>query len=341
MRTPELLMVRISAGGAASSTCDDGVDTNDAEPPAMDPAELEEIIASLKRLNTDQFVNICAFTIFVYDYILTFESEVKYIWKSKWSWAKIAFFATRYPAFVEGVIVIDLQFSLNSSAERCKILFFVTGWMFMFGVVAAEAIIMLRTWAIWHRDKRVGLILLILFVTTFAPACFFVNEFLISLHFIPIKVLDPLTDGRGCFITQSSKIVATAYAYLIGFDTVVVALTLLKAHELKYFFLPHSKLLQTLYRDGTLYYITLLACSVISIVILLAVNVEFVILLVTLQRVLYAILSSRILLHLRQVGEPSEITGASTYEPVIPLRERKPNTNTGRDLHTASVHIDF
>ncbi|ETW74786.1 hypothetical protein HETIRDRAFT_220901, partial [Heterobasidion irregulare TC 32-1] len=257
-----------------------------------------------------------------YDVLLTFDAEVNYIWWSKWSWVKVLFFLTRYSALVEAIITIYLQSSTEMTPSSCSTLFSVTGckrrynalygyhahlvigWcfqgMFMFGAAAAEAIIMLRTWAIWDRNQFVAYILGITFVGTFIPACFFVHRFLISLQFVPMAELGTLSDGRGCFITQSNHVVTGAYVCLIAFDSVVVALSLYKAYELGYSHLSRSKLLQTLYRDGTLYYIVLLACSVISIAVILAVNLEFVILLVTMQRVLYAVLSSRILLHIRQ-----------------------------------------
>ena len=41
-----------------------------------------------------------------YDVLLTFDAEVNYIWRSKWSWVKVLFFLTRYSALVEAIIII-------------------------------------------------------------------------------------------------------------------------------------------------------------------------------------------------------------------------------------------
>lgn len=302
----------------------------------------QEIVESLERLYTDKILNVCAITVFGYDVLLTFDAEVNYIWRSKWSWVKVLFFLTRYSALVEAIIIIYLQSSTEMTPSSCSTLFSVTGWMFMFGAAAAEAIIMLRTWAIWDRNQFVAYILGITFVGTFIPACYFVHRFLISLQFVPMAELGTLSDGRGCFITQSNHVVAGAYACLIAFDSVVVALSFYKAYELGYSHLSRSKLLQTLYRDGTLYYIALLACSIISIAVILAVNVEFVILLVTMQRVLYAVLSSRILLHIRQASQTPAISHASEFmapTPAIPSQTTA--TLEESDFQNASDDVEM
>ncbi|THH13664.1 hypothetical protein EW146_g6583 [Bondarzewia mesenterica] len=303
-------------------------------------AELGRLLQTRKHMNMNTYLDVCAFTILVYDYTLTFEYEVKYMWNSKCSLIKVLFFATRYPAFMDMSLVLYHQFGHNLSADLCSQLYQATGWMFIGGVAIAMVIIMLRTWAIWGRMKTIGCGLVSLFIITLAPACTLLARFIKSLSFIPISTLGSLTDGRGCLVTRADETILGGYICLTVFDTVIVLLTIIKVIRLRKRrkasssttfktdrHVVHSKTLSTLvvtmYRDGLLYYVVLLGTfftsvpvaivliegkvlSVVSVVILLAVSIEFVILLMALQRVTYSVLSARILLHIRKVASVNE-----------------------------------
>jgi hypothetical protein len=41
----------------------------------------------------------------VYDYLITFDDEITYVWSSKWNVGKILFLLVRYPVFLDIVVV--------------------------------------------------------------------------------------------------------------------------------------------------------------------------------------------------------------------------------------------
>jgi len=52
------------------------------------------------------FATVAAFTMFVWDYILTFRMEVDLVWKSKWTFMKGLFLFQRYLPFIDTVWLI-------------------------------------------------------------------------------------------------------------------------------------------------------------------------------------------------------------------------------------------
>ncbi|THH13786.1 hypothetical protein EW146_g6478 [Bondarzewia mesenterica] len=215
-------------------------------------------LIGLEHLSIETYVNACAITVLVYDYLLTFRYEVKYMWNSKWSIIKALFFMTRYPVFVDTICAIYRE--TDFSDEYLAILNSST--------------------------------LLALFQN--------------STHFVPMSSLGTLSTGKGCLADRANIDVVGTYASFTAFDTIIVCLTVFKALQLrKRKFHPlHSNLILTLYRDGMLFYITLFVVSLISVMVILVVATDLMLLLLGMQRVLYSVLSARILFHIHQAIEP-------------------------------------
>jgi len=110
----------------------------------------------------------------------------------------------------------------------------------------------------------------------------------------------PLPTVVGCHPTQGSDILFADFVLLMIHETTVMILTLwVGVRRLRH---SRSRLVTTLYKDGIFYFISLFLISAGNIVVLVAGPPEYVDLLNTFQRVLHSILSTRILLHVRQAA---------------------------------------
>ncbi|THH18065.1 hypothetical protein EW146_g2864 [Bondarzewia mesenterica] len=107
----------------------------------------------------------------------------------------------------------------------------------------------------------------------------------------------------GISIAEASPIFNYRYSPHLIRITVILALTLVKG--IPQYRQSNSPLIISLYRDGIMYYIYLFVLSVINVTVLLTAPREYANLLSLLQRVLHSVLSSRILLHLRQAANQS------------------------------------
>jgi hypothetical protein len=65
-----------------------------------------------------------ALTMYLWDYILTFEMEVDLVWKSKWNFVKGLYFLQRYLPFVEIICLVFTRQSDVSCLSSYALLFF-------------------------------------------------------------------------------------------------------------------------------------------------------------------------------------------------------------------------
>ncbi|KAF9063499.1 hypothetical protein BDP27DRAFT_1232016, partial [Rhodocollybia butyracea] len=78
-----------------------------------------------------------------YDYFLTLSDEMRLVWPSKWSTIKVLFYTTRYCAFIDAAFVIFGKYFVTAYLESKHLL----------------VILIIRTWAIWGRDRNIAGIL--------------------------------------------------------------------------------------------------------------------------------------------------------------------------------------
>ena len=103
-----------------------------------------------------------------------------------------------------------------------------------------KGIIIMRTWAIWGRQKSIGIFLISLFTASLITACVCLALFEKSTHcecpyipaqsdsafilirlilVVPISTLGPLSTGKGCLADRANIDVVGTYASFTVFDT--------------------------------------------------------------------------------------------------------------------------
>ncbi|EKM50592.1 uncharacterized protein PHACADRAFT_263959 [Phanerochaete carnosa HHB-10118-sp] len=191
----------------------------------------------------------------------------------------------------------------NLSVGMCRWMYNITGWMFLWGIGIAELILIIRTWAIWGRDKRIGLGLSAGFLSLWIVNSYFLNKFLNSLRFEPAQAIAPSL--QGCLPVAGGNVLFIDFVLLMVFETVVLGLTVFKmVHTSRR---STSPLVRSLYRDGIFFYLYLFAISLVNVVVLLTTPREFANLLSSLQRSLHSMLSARLLLNLREASVRSRV----------------------------------
>ncbi|KAF8996802.1 hypothetical protein BDQ17DRAFT_1329743 [Cyathus striatus] len=96
---------------------------------------LGEIVVALEHLkivnvgSTTSYLHVSSFFLFLYEYFITLDLEVKYIWNSPWTLIKTLFLVTRYLTFIDTSLDIIRHFSPHLSAEACYRTFSTVTWM--------------------------------------------------------------------------------------------------------------------------------------------------------------------------------------------------------------------
>ncbi|KAF8873945.1 hypothetical protein BD779DRAFT_1568372, partial [Infundibulicybe gibba] len=237
-------------------------------------------------------------TIDVYDWFLTIDSELAFIWDPKWNLGTLLYFLTRYPTFIDTAVLLYSAAGYSIPPPVCNIVIVVSYWMFLFGISVAEVIMMTclytlsdaHSWSTWlaiiHPDAR--------------P-----------------KDLPP--DAPGCQDIVTSASVGTHDKTFIDFlaltslEVVLFLLMLSKAVE-------HSRshssaFVIECFRHGLLYYMVLSVLSVINLAIIVRATEGVYDPWLSIQRTFHAILSARMLLHLKRSARQTSGANTSSTSP--------------------------
>jgi len=239
----------------------------------------------------------------IYDYLLTIYAEVRLVWFSHWTCMKVLFFLTRYIPMIN-IYILRNQLSTGNRPDICSEGVSVGAWFLLAGVIFAEAILMIRTWAVWRRDWRIGIFLVTILIGCFVSLSINCNQFSKSL-----APASPPYDGfRGCLYLDRPKSLIQALITLAVMDAVVLGLMMISAIEACKS-CNNNEFLNVVHRDAILFYLYMLICSTASAIVAHFWPVTLMDLLVPLQGAVHSILVCRIVLNIRSVAVRAQ-TGA-------------------------------
>ncbi|KAF8988949.1 hypothetical protein BDQ17DRAFT_1334361 [Cyathus striatus] len=184
---------------------------------------LTDVTLTLKRL---QIVSVLSsLSLFLYDYFVTLQLEVKFIWTAPWRFMKITYLMTRYFPIVDTSLALIGHLCPHLSAKDCHNLLSITVWINIVGMSIAEAVMSIKT----ARFNSQGLI------------------------------------SRGCIFTEKiSTLVSIEWALLLVYNIVVMAFMLIPAIDI-FKKNGRSQLTKVMYRDGIIYYIFLIILSLANL----------------------------------------------------------------------------
>jgi hypothetical protein len=196
----------------------------------------------------------------VFDYLCTLDLEITYVWSGPWTLANYLYILNRYLPFIDTLIILDLMTG-NPAPETCLVRLKIATWFIVGGIMIAEVILMLRTYAIWERRRPILIILCCNTFLTFLPSIVVTQIELASLHYTS----PPFPTLQACMADRGSKIIIIAYILLVVSETTIVTLTLIKAA--RHIRGTSSNWVVQLYTDGLLFYVYLFAISLASILL--------------------------------------------------------------------------
>jgi len=253
----------------------------------------------------EQYFDAAGVIILVYDYFLTFPGETHLIWPTPWNASKVLFLLPRYFPFVDLALNFHDIRLRGVSAETCLAVYKARTWLLWFGLSLPEVILSLRTWAAWDRNRRLAIGLPIFFALIWLPTIPIVFIFLRGLEF---AVLGGLPNFSGCVTVPHRNNVRICWILLLTYDAGLCLLMLIRAIE--WFKDGYgSKIALTVFRNGLLYYVVILAISLANVFL----NVGWQQALVLSQRFLHSIIACRIILDIRGQARKDDFSMASSF----------------------------
>jgi len=256
---------------------------------------LVSLIRALQIMRLVTTFDVASSTIFIWDYILTFSMEVDLVWNSEWCFMKGLYLLQRYLPFIDTVwLVLYRQTEGSLTDTACWKVYHASAVMSVIGLAASEMVLTLRTWAVWHHNHHLSIILPVLYILFCCSAFLILGMFLKSITFS-----DPPYPGfKGCFLTHANNYLALLWVLLIVWDTLMLILILVPAVR-SYRSGGTNGLLKVVYCDGVVYYLYLFVLSFVNVVVVKTHSTQYQHLLTSMERLLHSILTSRVLLHMR------------------------------------------
>ncbi|KAJ7133777.1 hypothetical protein C8R46DRAFT_650889 [Mycena filopes] len=274
---------------------------------------------SATLLQQVKYMDVASMTILLYDYLLSLELEISLVWGTRWSLSKIFYLCARYPPFIDVPIVLWYELQPNIDIKNCFPLYASSSWGAFFGIATAEAILVLRTYALLGCNNRFLTWFVIQYVAIACATVVILSLFLKSLKF----GAPPLPTVVGCQLVDGSLILVVAFILVLLNETILMICTLWVG--VKRFRHSNNRLITTLYRDGISYFVLLFLISAANLAVLIWGPLELVDLFNTFLRVMHSVLSTRIVLHVRAVHGDEQRSGRTSQNLGDP-RYRVPGT---------------
>ncbi|KAL5485799.1 hypothetical protein ACEPAI_6841 [Sanghuangporus weigelae] len=123
----------------------------------------DQAASVLKDIINTRYSELASSTIIIFDYLLTLDQEIQFIWKARWSIGKVLFFLNRYyTLFVVGFNNYAL-FSPKLSDDW-------QGWTGLVAAALAETILQLRLYALYYGNKKVLALMVSFFISAMATS---------------------------------------------------------------------------------------------------------------------------------------------------------------------------
>ncbi|KIK62230.1 hypothetical protein GYMLUDRAFT_994997 [Collybiopsis luxurians FD-317 M1] len=234
-------------------------------------------------------------TLLIYDYCLTLDLECKLVWSRPLKWFNILYLVQRYLPFIDTVVMLNIgTFSSNHSQIYC------------YSVLHGSLFILsLRIWAI-SRDRIRNLAYIISgsFILLWGAIIAIVFIFRSKHNFDSHQSLDPL--ARNCVHAQPAISSTVTFGLLMLYQLGGFVLLVLYAIP-QYKDRKHSHLYNPVYRDGIFQYVLMLALLSVDIFVMEFISADLDFLFMPLIRVLHSVTTSRIVLHIHEAMNKSEV----------------------------------
>ncbi|EIW81616.1 hypothetical protein CONPUDRAFT_165712 [Coniophora puteana RWD-64-598 SS2] len=258
-------------------------------------------LAALAHLQIVNYCRVAPAAIWALEFLLTFDDELRVIWKAKkWSYTHVMFFIVRY------LPVLGFAFSIIHSFPRqnfsmCLWAYKLNGCALVILMLTTEGILCLRTLALWYNRRmvKIALVTLYLLVCIVTTVCIAVVRLSTDPDGICSASIMHSPMPHSTLGSTEGNLLTGGFSTAAGFEFVIVCLTLARSSEIGGI-RTSSRLLMSLREGNLLYAVTLFAMSTANMVFShLPMNEGWMGLLDGFQGVLHGVMASRIVLSLR------------------------------------------
>ncbi|KAG8844311.1 hypothetical protein FRB91_002688, partial [Serendipita sp. 411] len=125
-------------------------------------SSISQLYELVQRHQGLYFSVVSMFALVIYDYMLTLNMEVEFIWKSKsrFSAMNCLFFSNRYIPIIRCAIHLIFSFSPPTTPRKCGQLTDLNSWLTMVAMANVEILMLTRAWALYGKSRKIGFLLI-------------------------------------------------------------------------------------------------------------------------------------------------------------------------------------
>ncbi|KAH6909250.1 hypothetical protein BKA70DRAFT_230095 [Coprinopsis sp. MPI-PUGE-AT-0042] len=248
------------------------------------------------------YTQVASLTILIYDYLDTFLLEVKYMWPIKWNLVHVLFFTIRYLPLLHIPSMLPMTLDTGLPWASCVPYSIFNTSIIHFSTVCAEAIMFIRVYAIGGRSRGLTIYLIVHYLLSMVGIVTLLVIYYTSVDYVE----SPMSQHLRCASLRGDGVYLTIlYGIILFNESVVMFLTLLIGYRM-YLHSRKTPLWQIFYRQGTLYFMTLVATSMANMAVNLWAKREYAYTVTVLQYALHNIFTVRMVLDIRQTVTPTE-----------------------------------
>ncbi|KAG2150846.1 hypothetical protein DEU56DRAFT_778779 [Suillus clintonianus] len=244
-------------------------------------------------IQTAKYCNVAGLGVLIFDYFLTLDSEIRWTWNRRWNASRFLFVIARYMAFVAAGMTSYAAIATRAN-EDCSHFSSASNAIHIISIVAAEGLLIIRTYAFWKQSKRLLAILLVLAAICIACAVS-ITQVVGKLVAAPVNPSAPPTSNCTFEAGRSSAI---QYGFLVAFELVLMSLTVFKRYQ--DYRNCNGRLVRAVFQGGVRYMTAIIFVSVANIVIMSVVPASYDEMMDAPQLVLHSMLASRVLFNLHE-----------------------------------------
>lgn len=261
---------------------------------------IAELDTSVHNIRVSIMMGVVGFTVLIYDHVLTFADEIKYIWKADRSLVSFLFFINRYITPV--VLAIDLYdkggISDYISQRFCITWYYTEAAWYICSFAIIHILVIMRVIAIWGRPRWIIILLTSLWLAYFSISCSVLfsaaHSKAYTVHYDPLLKL--------CYLTISHYLWACWVAPIIleGVLFVLSWIQISRTRQLS----SETPLLYVLFRDGALHFAIIVFCSCFNMIVWIIAPPSLVALAKYFSLAIVNVMISRLVLNLRSCRDP-------------------------------------
>jgi len=251
-------------------------------------------------IQTAKYCNVAGLGVLIFDYFLTLGAEVRWTWNRRWNASRVLFVISRYMAFVAAAMTAYAAIATRAN-ENCSHFSQASNAIHIISIVAAEGLLIIRTYAFWKQSKKLLAVLLVMAVICIACAVS-ITQVVGSLA-APASPSDPPTSNCTFEAGRSSAI---QYGFLVAYELLLMSLTVFKRYQ--DYRDSSSRLVRVVFQGGVRYMTAIIFVSVANILIMSVVPVSYDEMMDVPQLVLHSMLASRVLFSLRESDQEMDGT---------------------------------